>query len=85
MRRIGLELIREKQQAIHEENALGGTGLKRTKDKDLLSLFIRANMDEDVPIDQKLNIEQILDQIPTFLVAGELHCSSDSGFDTTYE
>ena len=72
MRRIGLELIREKQQAILEEKASGGgTALEKGKDKDLLSLLIKANMDKDIPPEQQLSVEQILNQIPTFLVAGE--------------
>jgi cytochrome P450 len=72
MRRIGLALVHEKQQAVREEKASGGgTTLEKGTDKDLLSLLIKANMDKDLPVDQQLSIEQILNQIPTFLVAGE--------------
>jgi cytochrome P450 len=72
MRRIGLQLVREKQQAVLEEKASGeGTALEKGKDKDLLSLLIKANMDKDLPTEQQLSVEQILNQIPTFLVAGE--------------
>jgi cytochrome P450 len=72
MRQIGLQLVREKQQSVLEEKASGGgTFLEKGKDKDLLSLLIKANMDKDIPPEQRLTIEQILNQIPTFLVAGE--------------
>lgn len=72
MRRIGLQLVREKQQAVLDEKAShGGTALEKGKDKDLLSLLIKANMDTDLPPEQQLTVEQILNQIPTFLVAGE--------------
>jgi len=72
MRRIGLQLVREKQQAVLDEKAShGGTALEKGKDKDLLSLLIKSNMDKDLPAGQQLTVEQILNQIPTFLVAGE--------------
>ena len=72
MRRIGLQLVREKQQAVQAEKASGGgTVLEKGNDKDLLSLLIKANMDKDIPPEQQLNLEQILNQIPTFMVAGE--------------
>jgi hypothetical protein len=72
MRRVGLQLVREKQQAVLEERASGrGTALEKGKDKDLLSLLIKANMDKDLPAEQQLSVEQILNQIPTFVVAGE--------------
>ena len=72
MRRIGLQLVREKQAAVQAENASGGgTAVEKGKDKDLLSLLIKANMDKDIPPEQQLDLEQILNQIPTFMVAGE--------------
>jgi hypothetical protein len=50
MRRISLQLVREKKQAILEEKASGrGTAFENGKDKDLLSLLIKANMDKDLP------------------------------------
>lgn len=39
-------------------------------EKDLLSLMIRSNMSNSVPTEQRLSVEQILQQIPTFLIAG---------------
>jgi cytochrome P450 len=69
MRRISLQLVREKQRAVLEEKASGGGTV--LKDKDLLSLLIKANMDKDLPAEQQLSVEQILDQTPTLLLAGE--------------
>lgn len=40
------------------------------KDRDLLSLMIKANMSTEIPVEQRLSVDQILHQIPTFLVAG---------------
>jgi cytochrome P450 len=72
MRRISLQLVREKKQAVLEEKASGrGTALEKGKDKDLLSLLIKANMDKDIPTEQQLSVEQIVNQIPTLVVAGE--------------
>ena len=48
-----------------------GGPLEKGKDKDLLSLLIKSNTDKDLPPGQQLTVEQILNQIPTFLVAGE--------------
>jgi cytochrome P450 len=72
LRRIGLQLVREKQQTVLEEQgSSAGTVLEKGKDKDLLSLLIRANMDKDLPAEQQLSDGQVLCQIPTFMVAGE--------------
>jgi len=72
MRRIGLQLVREKQRTVlDEQESHGGTALEKGKDKDLLSLLIKSNMDKDLPAGQQLTVGQILNQIPTFLVAGE--------------
>ncbi|TFK67144.1 cytochrome P450 [Pluteus cervinus] len=40
------------------------------KRRDLLSLLVRANMSKDVPESQRMSDEDVLDQVPTFLVAG---------------
>jgi hypothetical protein len=39
-------------------------------DKDLLSLMIKSNMSTTIPLEQRLSVEQMLQQIPTFLIAG---------------
>ncbi|PVG01516.1 cytochrome P450 [Serendipita vermifera] len=72
VRRIGLQLIEEKQKAVIEEKAsAGGTVIeKKGHDRDLLSLMIKSNMSTTVSPAQRLSKEQILNQIPTFLIAG---------------
>ncbi|KZV83329.1 cytochrome P450 [Exidia glandulosa HHB12029] len=62
MNQIGLELIRESRRAIQAGDSSTG--------RDLLALLMRANMDKDVPPHLRLSDEELLGQIPTFLVAG---------------
>jgi len=91
MRKVGLQLIEDKQQKITAEKASnGGTVLEKKgvasnltssllftpyrarigHDRDLLSLMMRSNMSTTTPPEQRLSVEQILNQIPTFLLAG---------------
>ncbi|THH29155.1 hypothetical protein EUX98_g5030 [Antrodiella citrinella] len=69
MHRIGMELIREKKAAIQHE-AISGIEKKDVQGRDLLSLLIRANMATDIPESQRLSDEDVLAQVPTFIVAG---------------
>lgn len=70
-RRIGLQLIAEKKAALKQMAQSGektaGTALKS---RDLLTLLIKANTSPDIPEDQRLSDEDVLAQVPTFLVAG---------------
>ncbi|EKM59790.1 uncharacterized protein PHACADRAFT_206015 [Phanerochaete carnosa HHB-10118-sp] len=73
MRRIGMRLIAEKKAAILEEKGSGGGGGVERKDiteRDLLTLLIRANMATDIPESQRLTDDEVLAQVPTFIVAG---------------
>ncbi|OSD05893.1 cytochrome P450 [Trametes coccinea BRFM310] len=72
MRRIGLQLIRDKKAAIMRGlgNKDGTIDKKDLPGKDLLTLLIKANMASGLPDNQRLSNEQVLAQIPTFLVAG---------------
>jgi cytochrome P450 len=66
IRRIGLQLIADKMRDVTEEKAsAGGT--------DLLSLMIKSNMSTTTQPEQRLSVDQILNQIPTFLGAGKYH------------
>lgn len=76
MRSIGSRLVREKKRELgfdtttdldHGETlfAKKGTG------KDLLSLMIKANMSPGVPPTQRMTDEEVMHQIPTFMVAGK--------------
>ncbi|KAI0717342.1 cytochrome P450 [Fomitopsis betulina] len=71
MHRVGLELIREKRARImgmsHREKAEKQTDMQS---RDLLTLLIKANMGLDIPEHQRMSEEDILAQVPTFLVAG---------------
>ncbi|KAG8821238.1 hypothetical protein FRC19_008097 [Serendipita sp. 401] len=72
IRRIGIGLIEDKIRSVMEEKASGG-GTELTKgvhDRDLLSLMIKSNMSTTIPPEQRLSTEQMLNQIPTFLIAG---------------
>lgn len=67
MRRIGKQLVAEKKRALLQGNEEG------RKAKDLLTLLIKANMtDGGAYGDRQLSDEEVMNQIPTFLVAGKL-------------
>ncbi|KAI0643935.1 cytochrome P450 [Trametes meyenii] len=75
MRRIGSQLIQEKKAQIQHElaaNKNGGGGLERkdVQGRDLLTLLLKANMATDIPDSQRLSDEDVLAQVPTFIVAG---------------
>ncbi|KAI0705562.1 cytochrome P450 [Earliella scabrosa] len=76
MRRIGSKLIEEKKAEIRRESASEGkekdAGLERknVRGRDLLTLLLKANMATDIPDSQKLSDEDVLAQVPTFLIAG---------------
>jgi hypothetical protein len=71
MRKISMDLVQGKQGAIMEEGASGGGPiLEKTKERDLLSLMIKSNMATDVPEGQRLSFDQIMHQIPTFIISG---------------
>ncbi|KAJ6607877.1 cytochrome P450 [Mycena sp. CBHHK59/15] len=65
MMRIGRGLLRDSKKEI-AENGTVDTGRAR----DLLSLLVRANTAKDIPASQQLSDEDVLAQVPTFLVAG---------------
>ncbi|KAG6813414.1 hypothetical protein H0H92_011393 [Tricholoma furcatifolium] len=60
MARIGNELLRESKTMIHDKNTA----------RDLLSLLVKSNMRTDTQEHQRMTDEDVLAQIPTFLVAG---------------
>ena len=71
MRTISKGLVQEKQSSIMEERASGGeTASDKEEERDLLSLMIKSNMDTDVPEGQRLSVDQVMHQIPTFIIAG---------------
>ncbi|KAF8435673.1 cytochrome P450 [Boletus edulis BED1] len=71
LQRIGNELLSDAKAAARasatekgeiEKNSLHG--------RDLLSLLVKANMATNIPESQRLSDEDVLAQVPTFLVAG---------------
>ncbi|KAI0083798.1 cytochrome P450 [Irpex rosettiformis] len=70
MRRIGLELIAEKKASIIAASGQNGVEKKNVVGRDLLTLLIKANMATDIPESQRLSDEEVLAQVPTFIVAG---------------
>ncbi|KAJ7846797.1 cytochrome P450 [Mycena leptocephala] len=65
MTRIGRRLLADSKREI-SENGTFQTGRAR----DLLALLVRANTSKDLPANQRLSDEDVIAQVPTFLVAG---------------
>ncbi|KAI0329989.1 cytochrome P450 [Cubamyces sp. BRFM 1775] len=73
MRRIGTQLIQEKKAEIQREMSESKNvnfAQKELQGRDLLTLLLKANMATDIPDSQRLSDEDVLAQVPTFLVAG---------------
>ncbi|KAK7028306.1 cytochrome P450 [Favolaschia claudopus] len=65
MMRIGRQLLEDSR----KEMAESGT-FEKGRSRDLLSLLVRSNTAKDIPANQRLSDEDVLAQVPTFLVAG---------------
>ncbi|KAJ7347579.1 cytochrome P450 [Mycena albidolilacea] len=65
MNRIGRQILRSSK----DEMAESGT-FETGRGRDLLSLLVRANTAKDISESQRLSEEEVLAQVPTFLVAG---------------
>ncbi|EJU05910.1 cytochrome P450 [Dacryopinax primogenitus] len=74
LRRTGMELVKLKKEAVRQ--TLDGKrdeqeiGRKQVAGRDLLTALVRANMANDLPDEGRLDDEQVLAQISTFLLAG---------------
>ncbi|TYJ59119.1 hypothetical protein B9479_000108 [Cryptococcus floricola] len=68
-RDIGAKLVKDKKEAVM---ASFGDDLEKGQDigKDLLSILIKANMAADLKPEQRLTDEEVLNQITTFMLAG---------------
>ncbi|KAJ7221601.1 cytochrome P450 [Mycena pura] len=64
-----MNIARKLVQDSKKEMAENGT-FEKGRSRDLLSLLVRANTAKDIPVSQRLSDEDVLAQIPTFLVAG---------------
>ncbi|KLO13380.1 cytochrome P450 [Schizopora paradoxa] len=70
MRRVGSELVQEHKKLFMDENDVPAGGAGTGGPKDLLSLLVKANLDSSIPESQRMSDEDVLSQIPTFLMAG---------------
>ncbi|KAI0037047.1 cytochrome P450 [Vararia minispora EC-137] len=72
IRTIGMKLITEKKAAILASHATAGDAVKRKdfEGYDLLTLLIKSNMASDLPESARMTDDEILAQVPTFIVAG---------------
>ncbi|KAI0027118.1 cytochrome P450 [Vararia minispora EC-137] len=71
--RVGKRLLEERKAAIRASTAVGSDGKidrKLFQDKDILTLLVRANMASDLPENARMTDDEVLAQIPTFLLAG---------------
>ncbi|KAK7035895.1 cytochrome P450 [Favolaschia claudopus] len=65
MRTIGLQLLEDSKREMVQNGSF-----EKGHSRDLLSLLVRANTSKDLPSHQRLSDEDVLAQVPTFLVAG---------------
>ncbi|KAH7101929.1 cytochrome P450 [Auriculariales sp. MPI-PUGE-AT-0066] len=64
-------LVQDKKRAILASLGTSGKMSKEAVDgKDLLSLLLQANLAEDLQAEHRLSDEEVMAQIPTFIVAG---------------
>ncbi|KAI0318662.1 cytochrome P450 [Amylostereum chailletii] len=72
MDRIGRQLLAEMKEAVRAAAANGDAKIERKdfRRKDLLSLLVKANMATDLPESGRLSDDEVLAQVPTFLIAG---------------
>ncbi|PVG01580.1 cytochrome P450 [Serendipita vermifera] len=75
--RIGNEIVAERKQAISEEKNSGMS--QSSGSKDLLTLLIKANL-ADSGNDRKLSDEEVMNQIPTFFLAGHETTSTSTAW-----
>lgn len=67
---IGMVIVQEKKAAILAEAGGARLDKKSVGGKDLISLLLKANLAADVQPHQRLSDEDVLAQLPTFIVAG---------------
>ncbi|KZV67414.1 cytochrome P450 [Peniophora sp. CONT] len=70
--RISMQLLDERKVAMRLGTTKDSDDIesKDVAGRDLLTLLVRSNMATDIPDSQRLSDEEVLAQIPTFLVAG---------------
>jgi len=78
-RRVGMQLIQDKKAEVMQTSDEKGAG-DALGSRDLLTLLIKANMSTDIPASQRLSDEDVLAQVPTFLIAGHETTSYGTGW-----
>ncbi|PPQ73604.1 hypothetical protein CVT24_008062 [Panaeolus cyanescens] len=68
MFRISAELLRDTRARLQAESF--DSASKGWRSRDMLSLLVRANAMPGIPEDQRLSDNDVLSQIPTFIIAG---------------
>ncbi|KZS96623.1 cytochrome P450 [Sistotremastrum niveocremeum HHB9708] len=76
LRDIGRRLITAKKDALHKSAEGGKLDKQSFQGRDVLTLLLRANMSSNVPHGARLSDEEVLCQVPTFMVAGHETTSS---------
>ncbi|KAJ7770516.1 cytochrome P450 [Mycena metata] len=75
---IGKELVQKSKLALNSKTI--ETSETFADGRDLLSLLIKANMAADIPVHQRMSDEEVIGQIPTFLIAGQGTTSTASAW-----
>nr|BED42948.1 cytochrome P450 monooxygenase [Trametes versicolor] len=73
IKRVGSKLVTDQKAATARaaaEKHAQGPERNDLQGRDLLTLLIKANMATDIPDNQKMSDEDVISQIPTFLIAG---------------
>jgi len=82
MRRIGEQLVKDRKSSIlgEEKDGVDANGKDDSdmQGRDLLTALIKANLDTDLPDSQRMADEDVLAQVPTFLVAGHETTSTET-------
>ncbi|KZT70529.1 cytochrome P450 [Daedalea quercina L-15889] len=79
-RRVGMKLIQEKKAEVLKAVSGGADSSDALRSRDLLTLLIKANMNQDIPEDRRLSDEDVLAQMPTFFIAGHETTSYGTAF-----
>ena len=66
MERIGKDLLEQSKATSRGAGEKGGSIASR----DLLSMLVKANQSENIPSHQKMSDEEVISQVPTFIIAG---------------
>lgn len=68
--KVGRELVARKKAELRALQCGGNVEKDTVVGKDILSLIVKANMAADLPANQRLSDEEIIDQVSTFILAG---------------